>query len=82
MELTSATGSYANAALETAESMRNLYRGKRLSSPDVVAKAVLAAATAKRPRTRYAIGYMAKPSILMRRLLSDRAFDWIVQRAA
>lgn len=82
LELTSATGSYANAALETAESMRNLYRGKRLSSPDVVAKAVLAAATAKRPRTRYAIGYMAKPSILMRRLLSDRAFDWIVQRAA
>lgn len=82
LELVSADGSYATAALEAAESMRSLYRGDRLSSPDVVAKAVLAAATAKRPRTRYAIGYMAKPSILMRRLLSDRAFDWIVQRAA
>ena len=82
LELVSANGSYANAALDAAESMRNLYRGNRLSSPDVVAKAVLAAATSKRPRTRYAVGYMAKPSILMRRLLSDRAFDWIIQRAA
>lgn len=82
LELVSANGFYATAAVETAESMRSLYRGNRLSSPQVVAKAVLAAATAKRPRTRYAVGYMARPSILMRRLLSDRAFDWIVQRAA
>ena len=82
LELVSANGSYATAAVETAESMRSLYRGNRLSSPEVVAKAVLAAATAKRPRTRYAVGYMARPSILMRRLLSDRAFDWIIQRAA
>ncbi|QUR69764.1 SDR family NAD(P)-dependent oxidoreductase [Mycobacterium spongiae] len=78
----SAAGAYAGEASETASSMHKRYQGDSLSSPNVVAKAVLRAATAKRPRTRYAVGYMAKPSILMRRFLSDRAFDFIIARAA
>ncbi|WP_421845506.1 oxidoreductase [Mycobacterium sp.] len=78
----SGAGAYAERAGETAKSMRSLYEGSHLSSPDVVAKAVLSAATAKRPRTRYAVGFMAKPSIFMRKLLSDRMFDRIIRRAA
>ena len=34
-----------------------------------------AAVTARRPRTRYAVGRGAKPILAARRLLSDRAFD-------
>jgi NAD(P)-dependent dehydrogenase (short-subunit alcohol dehydrogenase family) len=50
----------------------------RGSDPDVVAKAIVKAATASRPRTRYAIGMGAKPIMAMRKVLPDRAFDWVV----
>ena len=50
------------------------------SAPSVVAKAITAAVTAKRPRTRYAIGAGAKPVIIARRLLPDRAMDALIGR--
>ena len=45
------------------------------SSPDVVADAIAKAVTARRPKTRYAIGAGAKPAVLMARFLPDRAKD-------
>lgn len=50
------------------------------SDPDVVARAIERAATTDRPRTRYAIGFLAKPALLARRLLPDRAMDWLQTR--
>ncbi|HBO80518.1 MAG TPA: short-chain dehydrogenase/reductase, partial [Cupriavidus sp.] len=35
-----------------------------------------------RPKTRYAVGFGARPMIVMRRLLSDRAFDSLMRMAA
>lgn len=52
----------------------------RGSDPDVVARAIERAVQARRPRTRYAIGFMAKPALLARRLLPDRAMDWLQTR--
>ncbi len=52
------------------------------SPPAVVAKAITKAVTAKRPRTRYAIGSGARPVIVARRLLPDRAMDAILARVA
>jgi NAD(P)-dependent dehydrogenase (short-subunit alcohol dehydrogenase family) len=49
--------------------------GARGSAPEVVAGAVLKAATARRPRTRYVVGLGARPALLARRLLTDRGFD-------
>jgi NAD(P)-dependent dehydrogenase (short-subunit alcohol dehydrogenase family) len=46
-----------------------------VSPPEVIANAVGRAVTARRPRTRYAVGGGARPILLVRRLLSDRAFD-------
>jgi NAD(P)-dependent dehydrogenase (short-subunit alcohol dehydrogenase family) len=46
-----------------------------VSPPEVIADAVAKAVRARRPRTRYVVGGGAKPIILARRLLSDRAFD-------
>lgn len=46
-----------------------------VSPPEVIANAVGKAATARRPRTRYAVGGGAKPILFLRRVLSDRAYD-------
>ena len=50
------------------------------SHPRVVAGAVMRALSARHPRARYAVGAGAKPFILARRLLGDRAFDGLVRR--
>lgn len=50
------------------------------SSADVVANAVVKAATARRPRTRYAVGMGAKPLIALSRILPDKAFDALIKR--
>ena len=75
-------GAYGAAAMHAAGAMAVMYKGDQLSPPSVVAEAILKASTAKKPKTRYAIGYGAKLSIFLRRWLSDRAFDWFVRRFA
>lgn len=50
------------------------------SPPSVVARAIVRAATAERPRTRYPSGRGARTMMLARRLLPDRAFDLVLQR--
>ena len=54
----------------------------RTSPPDVVARAVTRAATARRPRTRYTVGFGARPLLLVRRMLPDRAFDAFITRSS
>ncbi len=54
------------------------YEGGRASPPSVVAEVVSRAVHARRPRTRYAVGAMARPSLAARWLLGDRAFDRLV----
>ncbi|MFJ3714227.1 hypothetical protein [Streptomyces sp. NPDC090057] len=54
---------------------------KRMSPPTVIADAIGKAVTARRPRTRYATGFGARPLIGLRRLLSDRTFDTLVSRS-
>lgn len=49
-------------------------------SPDVVAKVVEHALTAKRPRTRYLVGKDAKAVGVLSRFLPDRAVDTIVAK--
>jgi NAD(P)-dependent dehydrogenase (short-subunit alcohol dehydrogenase family) len=49
------------------------------SGPDVVAAAIGKAATARRPRARWAVGSLAKPIVWMRKLLPDAAVDFVMQ---
>jgi NAD(P)-dependent dehydrogenase (short-subunit alcohol dehydrogenase family) len=49
-----------------------------VSPPTVIADAVAKAVTARRPKTRYAVGGGAKPMLFARKLLSDRAFDRLI----
>jgi NAD(P)-dependent dehydrogenase (short-subunit alcohol dehydrogenase family) len=48
--------------------------------PEKVAKSILHALTARRPRTRYVVGADARGQAIARRLLPDRAFDALVAR--
>ena len=50
------------------------------SGPDVVAKAIVRAATARRPKTRYPVGRGARSIVTARRILPDRALDAVIGR--
>ena len=52
------------------------------SPPSVIADVVLKAVRARRPKTRYAAGRFAKPTLLFRKLASDRMFDRLLDRLA
>lgn len=81
LEETSGDGAYAAQATAVASSLRSEASGSRNSPPSVIAEAIGRAVTAKRPRTRYAVGFGAKPLIAARQALSDRQFDALISRA-
>jgi NAD(P)-dependent dehydrogenase (short-subunit alcohol dehydrogenase family) len=70
---TSGQGAYAGYARRYASLLLSEPAG--ISSPHVVANAIARAATARRPRTRYAVGRGAKAVVFARWLLPDRAYD-------
>lgn len=54
--------------------------GSLVVEPEDVARAIVRAAGARRPRARYRVGLLARTTIQLRRLLPDRAFDAFVRR--
>ena len=79
---TSGSGAYAEAANKAADNTAAMHAGDQLSQPSLIAETILKAVTARRPKTRYAVGYMARPIIFLRKILSDRLFDRIVSTMA
>jgi NAD(P)-dependent dehydrogenase (short-subunit alcohol dehydrogenase family) len=71
---TSGQGAYADQAELMAAFFTADPRGQA-SPPSVIADAVAKAVSARRPRTRYAVGRGAKLILAARRILPDRAFD-------
>jgi NAD(P)-dependent dehydrogenase (short-subunit alcohol dehydrogenase family) len=72
----SAEGPYAAQARQVAAVLdAGSGPGARGSAPEVVADAVVKAARARRPRTRYVVGFGARPMLVARRALTDRGFD-------
>jgi NAD(P)-dependent dehydrogenase (short-subunit alcohol dehydrogenase family) len=72
---------YAGQAQAMAERMGSEAGSRRNSPPSVIADVIGKAVTASRPRSRYVAGYGARPLILLRRVLPDRAFDMVIRRA-
>ncbi|WP_105615458.1 oxidoreductase [Vallitalea okinawensis] len=72
-------GAYQKSASKSADSMKKMYSGNSLSDPKIIANAIVKAATARKPKTRYLLGFGAKPSVFLRRILSDRMFDRIAR---
>lgn len=73
---------YASQARAVANMMIKEANGNRQSPPQLIADTIAKAVTARRPKTRYAVGFGAKPLIFLRRLLSDRAYDGLMRTAA
>lgn len=65
---------------ETANRMEKIYDSNSLSSSYVIAKAILRASSARKPRTRYLIGAGAKSGLLFHTILPTRWFDAIIKR--
>jgi NAD(P)-dependent dehydrogenase (short-subunit alcohol dehydrogenase family) len=78
----SGSGPYAKQALAMATTLGSEVNSRRASPPSVVADAIAKAVTARRPRTRYAVGFGAKPLIAMRKILPDRGFDTLITRGS
>ncbi|MFC8435145.1 SDR family NAD(P)-dependent oxidoreductase, partial [Streptomyces sp. NPDC057253] len=77
----SGKSAYARQAEAVATSMTSEANTKRLSDPKVIADAIGKAVSARKPKTRYATGFGARPMITLRGLLSDRGFDGFISRA-
>ena len=75
LEETAEGSAYASQIKAVANSMRSESTNKRQSPPSVIADTVKKIVTARKPRTRYVVGFAAKPLVTLRRLLPDRAFD-------
>ncbi|WP_120519875.1 oxidoreductase [Arthrobacter celericrescens] len=83
LRITSGHGPYGEQANAMAKSLASSSQPgtKMASPPSVIARAVTKAATARRPRTRYRLGFGARPLIFLSRLLPNRVFDALVKRS-
>ena len=72
---------YKRQADAVAKSLRSEANANRNSPPSVISDAIGKAVTAGRPKTRYAVGFGAKPLIAAGNILSDRQFDALITRA-
>ncbi|MBL7964679.1 MAG: SDR family NAD(P)-dependent oxidoreductase [Flavobacteriales bacterium] len=78
----SGMGPYGELARRVAKGAENGMATGRGSDPDVVADLVVKAVRARRPRTRYAGGFLARPVMWMRKWGGDRLFDRVIMKAA
>ncbi len=81
LEATAEGSAYADQIRAVAGTMRSESNQRRYSPPEAIARAIGKIVTARRPRTRYAVGFMARPLIAARRILPDRAFDHLIGAA-
>jgi NAD(P)-dependent dehydrogenase (short-subunit alcohol dehydrogenase family) len=80
---TSRTGAYSTLAdgVATALAASSQPDARMTSAPSVIGRTIVKIANARRPRTRYRVGFGSAPTIFLRWLLPDRAFDAVIRRA-
>nr|BFE59703.1 oxidoreductase [Dactylosporangium thailandense] len=77
----SSSGPYASQGNAVARSLTSESTERRSSPPELIAKTITKAVTVRRPRTRYAVGFGAKPMIFLHGALPNRTFDTLISRA-
>jgi NAD(P)-dependent dehydrogenase (short-subunit alcohol dehydrogenase family) len=77
----SSTGPYASQGNAVAEALSSESTQRRSSPPELIAKTIAKAVSTRRPKTRYAVGYGAKPLIFLHAVLPNRWFDAFILRA-
>ncbi len=79
----SGDGPYADITKIIGGSFQTTYGDKTFGSPpSVVAEAIAKSVSAKKPKTRYAVGKRAKLVLFMRKYFSDRFFDRNIMKMA
>jgi len=79
----SGSGPYRALAQAMEKAMRSSYgKAGSASPPSVVADAILQAVRARRPKTRYVMGKLAKPLMFIRKYFGDRVFDMAIMSQA
>ena len=78
LKATAKGGAYEQYANKAADGMIKNYSGNMLTKPELIAKTVRKAVMKKRPRTRYLLGFMAKPMVLTQKIFGDRVYDWVI----
>jgi len=71
----SGAGPYADQARDMAAVLASTDKPELSTPPEVIAAAILHAATAARPKTRYPVGRGASAILALRRILPDRLYD-------
>jgi len=72
----SANGAYQELAQKLAQATDKMYtQNCHVSDPSLVAKTIRKAIESTHPRTRYPVGYLARPLLTLNTLLPDRLFD-------
>jgi short-subunit dehydrogenase len=71
----SGTGPYSNIAKSVASVTKASYEKGGSSPASVIANVISKAIKAKKPKTRYVAGKMAKPLMFIRKYFGDRIFD-------
>lgn len=71
---------YIDKAENSAAGMMKNY--ERASEPSVISRVIHRAVTVRNPKTRYVAGKMAKLSLFLKSILSDRAFDTMIMKMA
>lgn len=77
----SGDGAYRDGARSHVKMMASADQGSMPSPPGVVARTIVKAVQARKPKTRYATGGGARAILFLRRILSDRYFDAIMREA-
>jgi NAD(P)-dependent dehydrogenase (short-subunit alcohol dehydrogenase family) len=74
----SGDGPYAELAQRVDRAFRATYKKGAGSPPSLISNVISKAISAKRPKTRYVAGKLARPLMFLRKHLGDRLFDWLV----
>ena len=76
----SGSGAYAELAKRHAQMLATAETSSLASAPEVVARTIVRAANARRPKTRYATGGGAHTILFLKKILPDRLFDRLIWR--
>jgi len=71
---------YGEMAKKMKKATLDTYASGKASPPDIIAKLIVEAVNRKKPKTRYVAGHMARPVMFLRKILSDRMFDWVLKK--
>jgi short-subunit dehydrogenase len=78
----SGAGAYGTLAHNVANATKKSYDAKGGTPASVIADVVSRAVNARRPKTRYVAGRLARPLLLLRKWAGDRIFDRVMMSAA